>query len=299
MSGKPSHPLISCGTPNLNKEMSDYVSRITMPIFEEALQETSKKRMSVGRGLVERQDVSLYQPHNYRLYFDFQKAYFSPPKPVATDALRSVVTTSYEYKLKNSTEHFFKDFEGCNITVKKSQVEVINKLEHKRWFVIKHGEVSEYESQIRSILKDKDAECVRALKKFIALFGGVSHFKVLNRRSEDKVKFEDSIDVLKLKSAFHFPTGKKVYDEPSLEFKDPVFAVTYFENRAIEKIAPDIAMGLQAVLIGQDPLKYLKSRVSGVDDIKNYAEIISPLSDFDKNVFWDWVFDRFGGMPHV
>lgn len=283
-----------------SQSVKDYIDKITKPIFEKALKETPKNRMSVGGGSVKAKkfsDVSLYQPHNYRLYFDFLRSGFKPPTHNTTDPSRSVVTTSYEYKVKNSTEHYFKNYHGCNITVKKTQIEIINKLEHKRWYVIKHGEASEYTAQVRTIIEKKDSECVIVLKKFIAEFGGESNFKVLNRKSEDKVQLEDSVDRVGLKNHFHSGACKKVYNAANIEFKDPVFAANYFENRAIEKITPEVLVELnrlyQLISIKLDGLSFLKENFRVLDDLKKYESIIMGLNAGDKQRFHDWVFEMF------
>lgn len=277
--------------------IQDYINNITRPIFEKVLKETPKNRMSVGGGSVRPEDVSLYQPHNYRLYFDFSKSSFAPPNLSKTDPLGSVVTTSFEYKLKNSSEHYFKNFMDCNITVKKTQIELINKIEHKRWYVIKHGESSEYTAQVRSIIEKKDKECLKVLKAFIKEFGGVSNFKILNRKSEDKVQLEDSIDKVGVKNHFHSGTCKKVYNSANIEFNDPVFAVNYFENRAIEKITPEVLSELNKLFhfisVKIDGLDFLKNNFNVMSDLKKYKSVILGLSCADKERFSSWLFEKF------
>ena len=222
--------------------VDEYVKKRVMPIFLEALpKEMTKKHRSVGGGVVSDQDFVLYQPHNYRLYFDYSRVNFIPPNKYQTDVKRSVVVT---YKLKNSSEHFFEGFLGCNICVKKNQIEIINKLDHKKWYRVNSANS---EKEIKDIIIRKDVECLTALKRFCRVFGGKSKLHILNCHSEDKIMLEDSIDKLPIKMEFHSDIVKKVYKEANVEFKDPAFAVNYLHNRSLEKVSPEIAERLDFI----------------------------------------------------
>lgn len=257
-------------------------------------QETSINPMSVGGRLRKGDDFSLYQPHNYRLYFDFDKEDFTPPKLNQTDHSNSVVTP-YQYKIKNSKEHFFKGYKDCNVTVKKNQVEILNLIDHKRWYVIKHED--DYEKQCMDIDVKKTLESIGILKKFIKEFGGKSGFRLLNTDSENKVKLEDTIDKIPIKYQWNSKLTKKVYKEASVEFKGSVFAANYFDNSAIKKVAPDIAAELRYIrkyATRREALFFLKQNVLVLNDVIKYKEYVGFLSDAEKEEFTDYLFKKFG-----
>lgn len=211
--------------------LKKHIDSIVKPIFEKAAKETAKNPISVGQH-GNNKNYSLYQPHNFRRYYDFSKTNFNPET-----APKSAVT---EHKILNRTEHTFNPFLNCRITVKKNQVEVINKIEPKRWYKIELDNIDYIKQQIKDIIIKKENECYNVLQQFIAHYGGFSTFKILNRKSEDKVEHEDIIDLLPLKQKFHNPPVKKVYNEKNIEFNDPVFASNYLRTRAIEDRADTI-----------------------------------------------------------
>jgi len=107
-------------------DVETYISRIVDPIFNKVLKETPKNPMMVGSKVKEFSKYCLYQPHNYRLYFDFKKDKFKP-ETVPNSAVKPLLPV--EHKISNSKEHSYNNFLGCRITVKKTQVEIINKIE--------------------------------------------------------------------------------------------------------------------------------------------------------------------------
>lgn len=274
-----------------NNNVEEYVRRIVTPIFDKVLQETPKNRLSVGRGRFEEKKelgICFYNPHNYRLYFDFSKVGFTPKIENITDLSRSV----YLHRdLNHGKEHFYDGFMGCKITVKKNTILLMPK--DKREYIIDLNKP--INPQIVEAVKEKDSLLVTALKGFIEVHGGSSKFNIVKRWvGENKIIGEDSIQKIDPNILFRNPVVKKVYHESNVEFSDPVYVVNYLQNRALENVAPDINRALQTVLINQDPLKYLKSNIKSVEDIINYSEIISPLSESDKEELWNWIFETYG-----
>ena len=257
-----------------NNEMENYVKSIVTPIFEEALKETPKNPMSVGSGGSVSAPYCIYHPHNYRVYLDYDKSTFKPPKggvpPSKTHKPTLGGSVVLTHRLKNSTEHEFDNFHGCRITIKKTQVEIQNKIDVEKKYRIDMGE--EVEPQFREIIKQKDNECIDVLKKFIKEYGGTSKFEILNRHSENKIIAEDSIDRIKITNKWHTKISKKVYNENNVEFHDPAFASNYVDNRAIERISPFISQSL----------KENRELIEGV--LKINAETSKTLNQFVKAV---------------
>lgn len=240
-------------------------------------QEAEQNHMLVGRFYKGATKKVFYKPHNYRLYFDFNPASLTNPKPTPK---------GWIYKgIVNGTERLY-TYRLFNIRVKKTQVEVQNK--DNRWFPVELS--TDSKKQIQDIINKKDEQCIRILKSFIYHFKGFSEFKILNRHSEDKITSEDSIDLIPIKQKWHTDTAKKVYNEPNVEFSSPAFASNYISSRAVEDIAPEIAEAIREV----NPLQALKSKVSKIDDIFVHKELVAKLSENDKREYEDWIFKQFG-----
>ena len=208
-----------------------HIRRIVKPIFDKVLQEIDKNPMTVGNQGIKSPKYCLYNPHNFRRYYDFCKGNFHPDKP-HLDHGRG--TFPVEHKIINKNEHTFDHFHNCRITVKRSQVEIINKIQVKRYYKIQLENVDYLKPQIGLIVAKKEKECIKVLKEFIKVYGGISKFKLLNWHSEDKIMGEDIIKKIPLKMKFHTDVVKKVYNEPNVEFSDPAFVSNYLRTRALE-----------------------------------------------------------------
>ena len=280
-------------------EVKDHISRVVKPIFDRLLQETKKNPMSVGGSVspTKKSQTSycLFSPHNYRLYIDFDKTNFNP-KPTPQPRGTPRVVPLFNYKIKNKREHDYDNFLGCRIRVKKTQVEVVNKIEMGKQYIIPLGKPNQTKVEIYQILLKKDMECKRALDVFIKYFGGSSTHTILNRHSENKITNEYAIDKLPIDQKFHNKIVKKVYNEKNVEFSDPTYAVTYLTNRAIEDVSPLIANELKLIsntllnlninpttglkrqkgYISQE-LKYLLNNVNNVNDVFKYENYVRDL----------------------
>jgi len=269
--------------------VSAYVNRIVEPIFLKVLQETPKNLLMGGGRGSEKNKIALYSPHNYRLYIDFSKDNFNP-KPYIKPSLKSVGVVTYE-RLNNGHEHKYDNFLGCSIRVKKNQIEIQNKIEHKRSYSIEISENAK--NQIIDIIKKKDSECIEALKTFISIYGGSSNYKILKRTSEDKVFGTSSINSIPIKEKFHSQIVKKVYNEPNVEFYDPVFAVNHLINSGVVEVVPSLVECLDNLSYNINPLRTVKTLIHNFDDIFKYSKLINILSKQEKKELETWINDKF------
>ena len=230
-----------------NKDaMKEHIGRIVNPIFEKSASEISLNHTMVGKyGLKIKTTIpqSLYNPHNYRLYFNFIKENFNPHEGMVG---------VWFGKLKNYGSEFTATGEGVRITIKKTQVEIINKLSEEQWFLVNRAKGKE---EIHAICNKIDEKCIISFKKFIEIYGGKSDFIILKRehrelynnlhtKSDNKVMKEPFIDKLPLEMTFETDIVKKVYKKPNVEFKEPIYAANYLENSALNEFAPEIAQEL-------------------------------------------------------
>lgn len=234
---------------NLEKEgvseqqriIDEHIRTIVSKAVDESkvLQEINKNRISVGSGGFDSIQEVFWQPHHLRAYFDFDRTSFDASKPTLKFGLK------FGFRFVNSKEFEVSNFHGCRIVVKKSQIEITNKIEHKRFYVVR------LDSTCRDFMIDvcarKVKECLAVLREFIKIFGGSSNFRLISFRSQDKISREESIDRIPVKMQFDSQLVQKVYNEPNVEFKDAASAVTYLENRALERVSPEIKERLDLI----------------------------------------------------
>ena len=243
---------------NPEKAIKQAIERISKPIFDKVLQETKKNLTLVGGVGQNRSKFCYYNPHNYRLYFDFSRVGFSLLKPTVGNKRGRWSVSNGNVKVVNKTEYIFKDFEGCNIRLRKNTIEILNKLDHKKNYLIKLNSRSEIEKQFKDIVNKKNSECINILKLFIKEFGGSSNFKLLNFYSDNKITHEKAIDMMPLKMKFNNQVVKKVYNEQNVEFSTPAGACNYLTNRGLEDYNSIIA----------DRLKAIEKKLSGKVEVK-------------------------------
>ena len=214
-----------------NETERDIIRRVAGQIFNKAAKETPKMRISDCK----KENSAYIQPHNFRRYFDFE----APNKTALNSAVISAVC-----KKINSNHYFFKDFENCNVLIKKNQIEITNKINHKQWFPVMIGNFEVIGERVAGIIALKEKECIETLKKFIAKYGGKSEFKVLNWHEEIKVMNEDFIDKIPIKMKFRNEVVKKLYNEHNVEHSDAAYTAQYLTTRSLEDVTPPILTAL-------------------------------------------------------
>lgn len=278
--------------------IKEYVERIQSPIFDEVLQETSKNHMLVSPLKNQYINFCLYNPHNYRLYFKYERSsisknrglgYFSDAsvgksKNNSKRKIRGLGYFSYR-KINHNKEELF-NFDNYVFRIKKTQIEVKNK--NNRWFRV--PVIIDCDKYFKEIIINLEKEMLKALKTFIYFYGGVSDYQILNRSSENKIKNEDFIDSIPFKSKWDNDISKKVYvNDSAVEFKEAIFASNYITNQSINdniSILEDIRD-----LIGSiNPLNFLKLRVKCIDDVMKFKDYVKLLSNEEKKDFEDWLF---------
>jgi len=259
----PSFPMETKKQENKKESIKEYISNIVSPIFEKVAKETKEKPMSVGKVGNKNTQYCFYNPHNYRVYYDYSKKGFTPPK---TDLIKSI---NVNHRIKNSTEHEFSNFMDCTITIKKNLIEIRNHINHKKIFKVPLTEKSK--QTFMNIIDEKDNQCKDVLEKFINFFGGKSEFKLYNRWCENKIWGEDFIDGIRAKARWHTKLSKKVYNEQNVEFYDPAFASNYIENRAVESVLPSIHERLNLIE------KASLSNTNAINDMVRNA--LTPLTE--------------------
>ena len=236
-------PLVSYGKMKDKKEgpdknIKDYIDRITTPIFSKVLQETHDNPMMVGRVQKSKEIKWLWQPHNYRLYFNFNKKNFK----VVTPSLYKYPT--FKYQLMNyGSEHHFNNFMDCRIIIRKNSAEIINKSYKKQWVLCTAHSNNQIKEIIDKRVSKLNNQGINALKELIRLCGGISDCKILKVKGEHGIHGIDYLDRIPEDMIIHDTIFKKVY-KGKVEFYDPASIKNTVSNSALKEFAPEITASI-------------------------------------------------------
>jgi len=217
------------------KSLKEYVERLTTPIFNKVLQEAGINPSLVARVQNSKQIKFLWQPHNYRIYFNFNKKNFK----VVTPSLYKYPAFSYQLT-NHGSEHHFDNFMNCRIIIKKTMAEVINKSHNQQWRLITANSIPQIDKRINEVVSKLNNQGINALKGIIRLCGGISDCKILKVRGEHGIHGIDYLDRIPEEMIIHDTIFKKQYRKKP-EFYEPVHIKNIVTNNAINDIAPDIA----------------------------------------------------------
>jgi hypothetical protein len=229
----------------------------------------------------------LIQPHNYRLYFSFDKASYNPTIP---------------YSVKNhNSEHHFVNFYGCYLIVRKKTIEVINLWHQKQWRLIEANTLKEIDARIDEIKIEMEETCIKVIKKFIDIHGGSSDLKPIRKREpEIGIHGDDYLDKIPKSMIIHDTAFKKVYPD-----KVEMFGFSNIKNYISSRAKEDFMMPeireireeIRDIKKYVSPLKFLKTACRSVQDIIDNKEAISLLSQAEITDFSAWTFSNFD-TPH-
>lgn len=273
--------------------LKEHIKRVTDPIFQKVLQETLPNRTLVGQPGLPESDSCYVDIHNCRLYFDFSKINFDPNsfiKPGFHTKHTPGLYISYGTKNHNS-EHLFQ-FENFNFIVKKTQIEILNKIENRKKHKIEYSE--EGHNKIIDLCNQKVKESKEALAWFTSVFGGGSSHTMLKIEPDIKFHRDFAVDLMDIKSTWHNEIGKKVYHEKVLEINHPAYASNFVLNQGILKVSPHIAEELFSIKMMIHPVKTLKLLIHSVNDVCKWKDTIINLTYNEKKQLESWIFDKFG-----
>jgi len=266
-----------------NDAVKEFFKVISKPPTEESLQEAMSNRMSVGNGHDPDVITFSWQPHNYRLVIDFNKANFNHPNRPTTDLPKFEggkipFSTGFSYKPTNhNSSHLFMNFNFCNVLVRKDTVEVQNKSQEKQWHIIKADSIDAIEEEVFKIVKELDEQIMDTLKFFIGIWGGESSFTIRKRFSEDGTWGDEFLDSIPEEMRIHHsPIFKKLYKKKT-EFYGPAKVVNYIQNRAVEKIAPQIAQSIDG--LGSQQIAKLDELIDAVKILNTPLKSVGKRSD--------------------
>jgi len=223
--------------------VKEFFEQIKEPIINKVLQETKLNPTWVGRGFKKGKIQWLWQPHNLRLYFDFNKETFNPPKPDNPTLKKlkgGVVGFSYEVKNYGS-EHHFDNFYGCRVILRNKSAEVINKWYQKQWRLMSAANIKDVGDKIFGIMEEMDSQCLEALKKIIGLFGGKSNYNIQRKwyKGEHGIHGIPLLDSIPEEMVITNSVFKKQYMKKP-EMYNPVYVKNAVSNYVMGEVAPEI-----------------------------------------------------------
>lgn len=247
--------------------VNEFLEKVSKPPTKEdikrLLKETPSNHVLVGSGKSEKPIIYYIQPHDYRLYFNFNKDNFNPEKVNNHTLARvlkreklSPINNDYKYNTANyNSEHHYKNFLWCNLKVRKHTIEITNHKLGMQWLEIKGTSLNELSKKIDKVKDELDNQCIEALKTFIKIHGGSSDFKKLEkRRPEIGIHGEGYIDNIPEELIIRDTFFKKLYKK-KLEMYGLAETKTYISNRVIEEIAPEIAKEINKAHSSTNELK--------------------------------------------
>lgn len=278
----PCHPNVSSGTINFGSVPSMNVSRELQSkingIFDKVLKENSENQILVGGvgsesskevfvELDEKSNSVLVQPHNISAYFDFDKSTF-----------KESLTRGHGLvgDWRNHNSEFVVNYLDCTIKIKKSQIQIINMINHKTWSMIPLDESVEDRTLNLGLVKLK--ECFFVLEKFISNFGGFSNYNVLKFLIQEfKIESEDFIDLQPMKEKFSNKVVSKYYNHKEIELSNPLLAVNYISNQALNKNMPSIVKEFNKLYsymeLHNNFSAWVKKHIFKVEDCFLYPEL--------------------------
>jgi len=178
----------------------------------------------------------LWRPNNYRLKIPFVKG--SDPKQ-ETKQLGGL----FPVEIREGTTTLKVD-EKITLMIHPENVIGIwslkNKKKEKLWYNVKIDSIDALDDWIDSKVKEIQEALQSEFKK---LKLSLDYSKAVWIRHEDGIKGEEFLDGLSSSLIIHDTYFKKVYAN-EVEMKAPAYVKTFIANRAIEKIAPEIAKEL-------------------------------------------------------
>jgi hypothetical protein len=260
--------------------LQEYIDKIVTPIFNKVLQEKEPNRMMVGTGN-QKEYKFLWQPHNYRLYFLFDKTNFIPPTSKTIYKTRSFKLINY------GKDYQFDNWENCKITIRKNQVEVINKSHNKQWRLISANSIPQIKEKIDQVVSNLNQQAKSALNSLIKRFGGCSDLKIIKIRGEHGIHGIDYLDKIPEDMIIHDTIFKKVY-KGKVEFYDPVNIKNTISNLALKDMSPEIAgaindLGSRFDILGNKIMDMMEMRLK-VDkelaiNIKTHNKVFKKLDN--------------------
>ena len=234
----------------LSKKYQDLKKSLEVP------KETTKNHVLVG-GVGLDYSYSVYNPHNARFYFNFDR---SSIKPMG-GGVGLVPSNGSELKLD--------DFMSCRVVIKKTMIEITNKINKDRCFKISGSEV-EIDNQIKDAVATLEREAIGVLRAFVDLYGGKSDFVCCKVWIPDnKILHDRIIDSIPDEVTFRNDVIKKVYNElpKNVEVSTPTGASKLLRNHALFEFSPmianelaDLKSKIEPVVIVKEVVKYLPAR---------------------------------------
>lgn len=199
-----------------------------------------------------RHSFSQYNPHNYRLYFDYIRNEMAIVK--GSVGGRFVLLGSRNH----NSEIVFQHKSGHTVTIKKTQAEVRKKHQERDWALIDNADPD----QIDIIVQRMKKEATQVFYEFVEDYGGKTKFTILNEYSIDNALKNTLTEKQPMKVQFETHIVKKLYNEKKLEYKNVVAAKNAAHNAGLYDFSTVLGSQLESMSAGIVRLEEKLSTVS-------------------------------------
>ena len=258
------------------QEVKEHIKGLVKGVFpQEAFNDTRSIKMF------------LWRPHNYRLKIPF-KRFLS----LDTTPIRNIkVVSMFPVEVSNKNVIFVKVNPKLCIQVGRKGLVVI--YASVKWFKVNS---SDFEAFVDAKVDFIRGECLRAVEG-LGLAQELNFDGIGWVRQENTLKGDEFLDSLPKSLVIDDTSFKKVYDD-EVEFKDASFVKSFVKNRVLEDFGGyDARIGSLEVRVNRlNPLVFLMENVKKVSDVIVLKDYVLMLSDADKVVFTDWIFNNLGGF---
>lgn len=275
---------------NKKEIIDEFFKEIEKPINPKLLQEKDWNLMLVGSDQNSSNKIEViyaWNPHNYRLIFDFSKENFNPEKPknlpLISEPLGRYLNTTisylpfkwrYTHNVRNyGSEHHYLNFLQCTIKVRKNTIEVADTSCKDDWFIIHAYSTHDVDLRIDQIMQEKESHCKEALNLFMKIHGGKSNLNIIKKHSENKIKGDEFIRKIPAWRTIHDTVMKKVYKENNIEIYGEASTKNYVKNHVVKEVTPEIAKEINSLGL------IIDSR------LEKLIEVTSSLSDNQSQLF--------------
>lgn len=284
----PPHPPISCGTQKTHKQvLTTKLQRELLKIDTTFPQEGITNSMAITNLPL----TILWRPNNYRRQIKV--------KTSTNSTIKNIKSAIGAIPSKHNRLIFIKTYPGVTLQLGKNSLTAI----HSQNIIGGVKEVYLLKGTITNINKKLDKKAKEIKNKLDAALKIFSYRFKINlpserpqwQRFEDWIKGEEFIDSIPKEVIIHDTVFKKVYGE-GIEFKGktPVVNIkTYIKNRAIEEIAPKIALELKKIQEGNNPLKTLIPQIAKPQDLlrPDLRNLYNKLNPLEKNYIDELTFN--------
>ena len=293
--------------PSFPVELSKTFKRSDLPLFDGFMKKLEETPMEMSSTLTVGGSVDSKKiqprwivPHAHRLFFAFSKETFRCPEwPVPRGVGNGSLVLFFpvekpEWKNSNSELHI--KFSHYEVKVKKTQIEILNLVEHKRPYSVEQNLSHDgIKARVREVKREKQRQTLGFLRGLIGQYGGKSDCQILKELVDIKYFDDRMIPLTPLGQTWFKKDIKRAYpDEHNVEPLTWDAAENLVSNMTLRDYAPAIA-DEQRVM--NERLSAIESKLSSFSSERRREVLVKPAPDASEREWARYWVDRaFSGV---